>query len=82
MLYYIVLYYIILYYIILHPGLPKDAIVRLSHSRSGDRQDQETFLAPSEEKQIRNYDIEFSNHYPSHSSKGTEIESKQNKMVS
>ena len=67
LLYYIILYYIILhcvilyctvlYYIILHPGLPKDTIVRLSHSRSGDRQDQETFLAPSGDKQIRNYDI-------------------------
>ena len=81
MLYYIVLYYIILYYIILHPDLPQDAIVRLSHSRSGDRQDQETFLATSGDKQIRNYDTEFSNDYPSHSPKGTEIESKQDKMV-
>ena len=32
---------------------------------SGDNQGQETFLAPSADKQTRNYDIECSNHHPS-----------------
>ena len=32
------------------------AIVRLPHPRSGDSQGQETFLAPSADKQTRNYD--------------------------
>ena len=41
------------------------AIVRLHHSRSGDSQEQETFLAPSADKQTHNYDTECSNHYPS-----------------
>ena len=30
---------------------------------SGDSQGQETFLAPSADKQTRNYDTECSNHY-------------------
>ena len=30
--------------------------VRLPHPRSGDSQDQETFSAPSADKQTRNYD--------------------------
>ena len=33
-------------------------------SPSGDSQNQETFLAPSAEKQTRNYDTEYSNHHP------------------
>ena len=33
-----------------------DVIVRLPHPRSGDSQGQETFLAPSADKQTRNYD--------------------------
>ena len=33
-----------------------NAIVRLPHPQSGDSQGQETFLAPSADKQIRNYD--------------------------
>ena len=40
-----------------------NAIVRLPHPRSGDSQGQETFLAPSADKQTRNYDIECSNIY-------------------
>ena len=42
-----------------------DVIVRLRHPRSGDSQDQKPFLAPSVDKQTRDYDIEFSNHHPS-----------------
>ena len=42
-----------------------DVIVRLSHRQCGDIQDQEMFLAPSANKQSRNYDIECSNHHPS-----------------
>ena len=43
-----------------------DVIVRLPHPQSGDSQGgQETFLAPSADKQARNYDIECSNHHPS-----------------
>ena len=42
-----------------------DVIVRLRHPRSGDSQGQKTFLAPSVDKQTRDYDTEFSNHHPS-----------------
>ena len=42
--------------------VPVNAIVRLPHPRSKDRQGQETFLAPSADKQIHNY--ECSNHHP------------------
>ena len=42
-----------------------DVIVRLPHPWSGDSQGQETFLAPSADKQTGNYDIECSNHHPS-----------------
>ena len=45
----------------IHTNLPVDVIVRLPHPRSGDSQGQETFLAPSADKQTRNYDIECSN---------------------
>ena len=48
-----------------YTNLSVDVIVRLPHPRSGDIQCQETFLAPSADKQIRNYDIECSNHRPS-----------------
>ena len=40
-------------------------IVRLPHPRSGDSQGKETFLAPSADKQTRNYDTGCSNHHPS-----------------
>ena len=46
-------------------NLPMDLIVRLPHPWSGDSQSQETVLALSAEKQIRNFDIECSNHHPS-----------------
>ena len=36
-----------------------------SDPRSGDSQDQETFLAPYPDKQPRNFDTECSNHHPS-----------------
>ena len=48
----------------IHTNLPVDVIVRLPHPGSGDSQGQERFLAPSAEKQTRNYDIECSNHHP------------------
>ena len=38
-------------------------IVRLPHPRSGDSQGKETFLAPSADKQTRNYDTGCSNLY-------------------
>ena len=45
-------------YIYIYTNLPVNAIVRLFHPRSGDNQGQETFLAPSADKQTRNYDTE------------------------
>ena len=45
----------------IHTNLPKDVIVRLPDRWCGDSQGQETFLAHSADKQIRNYDIECSN---------------------
>ena len=44
-----------------YTSLPANAIVRLPHPPSGDSQGQERFLAPSAEKQTRNYDAECSN---------------------
>ena len=44
-------------YINIYTNLPVNAIVRLPHPRSGDSQGQERFLAPSADKQTRNYDI-------------------------
>ena len=41
----------------IYTNLPVDVIVRLPHSWSGNSQGQETFLAPSADKQTRNYDI-------------------------
>ena len=52
-------------YIYVYTNLPVNAIVRLPHPRSGGSQGQETFLAPSADKQTRNYDTECSNHHPS-----------------
>ena len=42
----------------IYTNLPVNAIVTLPYPRSGDSQRQETFLAPSADKQTRNYDIE------------------------
>ena len=47
-------------YIYIYTNLHVNVIVRLPHPRSGERQDQETFLAPSANKQARNYDTECS----------------------
>ena len=48
-----------------YTNLPVNAIVRLSHPRNKDSQGQETFLAPSADKQSRNYDTNCSYHHPS-----------------
>ena len=49
----------------IYTNLPKDLIVRLPHPRSGESQNQKTFLERPAEKQTRNYDIECSNLHPS-----------------
>ena len=49
----------------IYTKLPVHATVRLPHPRSEDSQGQETFLAPSADKQTRNHDTECSNHHPS-----------------
>ena len=49
----------------IHTNLPVDVLVRLPHPRNGNSQGQKTFLAPSADKQIGNYDIDCSNHHPS-----------------
>ena len=40
----------------MYTNLPVNTIVRLPHPRSGDSQGQETFLAPSADKQTHNHD--------------------------
>ena len=58
--------YIYIYiYIHTHTNISVNVIVRLLHPRSGGSQGQETFLAPSADKQTYNYDTEYSNHHPS-----------------
>ena len=58
--------YIYIYiYIYIYVNLPVNAIVRLPHPWSGDRQVQKTFLAPSADKQTHNYEKERSNYHPS-----------------
>ena len=42
----------------IYPNLPRNAIVRLPHPRSGGILSQRTFLAPPADKQTRIYDIE------------------------
>ena len=49
----------------INTDLPMDVIFRLPHPRSGHTHGQETFLAPSADKQTSNYDIECSNQHPS-----------------
>ena len=49
--------------ICIYTNLLVNAIVRLSHPQSGYSQGQETFLAPSADKQTCNYDRECSNHH-------------------
>ena len=43
-------------YIHIYSNLPVNVIARLPNPRSRDSQGQETFLAPSADKQTRNYD--------------------------
>ena len=50
---------------ILYTNLPVSDIVRVPRPRIGDSHGQETFLAPSADKQTRNYDTECWNHHPS-----------------
>ena len=64
---YVYVYIYIYIYIYIYTNLPVNVIVRLPYPRSGDSQGQETFLAPSADKQTRNYDTECSNHHPSFS---------------
>ena len=49
----------------IYTNLPMDVIVRIPHRRSWNSQGQEPFLAPSANKQTRNYHIECSYHNPS-----------------
>ena len=50
---------------VIHKNLTVDVIVRLPHTQIGNSQGQETFLAPSAERQTRHYDIECLKHHPS-----------------
>ena len=51
---------------VIYTNLPvSSAIVRLPHTRSGDSQRQEMFLAPFADKYTCNYDKECSNYHPS-----------------
>ena len=59
-------------------NIPVDVIVRPPHPRSGDSQNQETFLAPSADKQTCNYHIECSNQHPSLSTLRTKGLSRSN----
>ena len=61
---YIHTYTYIFIYIYICTNLPMSDIVRLPHLRSEDSQGQETFLAPSADKQTRNHNTECSNHHP------------------
>ena len=64
------LYIYIYIYVYIYINLPVNVIVRPPHPRSGDRKVQETFSAPSVNRQTRNYDTECLNHHPSLRSKG------------
>ena len=62
----LVIYMLYIYiYIYIYINLPLNAIVRLPYPRSGDSQGQETFLAPSVDKQTCNYDTECCSRHPS-----------------
>ena len=58
------------------------AKVGLFHPQTGDRQSQETFLAPSADKKPLNYDKECSNHHPYQSPLSNGIDLQQDKLVS
>ena len=49
-------------YLHIYVNVPVNVIVKLPHPWSRDTQGQETFLAPSADKQTCNYDTECSNH--------------------
>ena len=53
---------IIYIYIYIYTNLPVNAIVKLPHLWSRDSQGQETFLAPSADKQTCNYDTNHTYH--------------------
>ena len=53
---YIYIYTYICICIFIYTNLPISHIVRLPHPRSEESQGHETFLAPSADKQTRNYD--------------------------
>ena len=61
---YIYIYIYIYVCVYIFTNLPVNVIVRLPHPRSGDSQGQETFLAPSANKETRNYDKECSTTIP------------------
>ena len=48
----------------IYTNLPVNIMVRLPNPWSGYRQGQETFLAPTADKQTRDHHIEFTNHHP------------------
>ena len=75
---YIYILYIYIYKYIciyIYTNLPANVIARLPHPRSGDRQGQETFLAPFVDNQTCNYDTECSNYHPPINTKFKGIES-------
>ena len=53
------------YNIYIYTNLPVNVVARLPHPWSRDSQGQETFLAPTVDKQTRNYDTGCSNHHSS-----------------
>ena len=50
---------------VINTNLPMDVLFRLPHPRSGHSHGQETFLAPSADKETCNYDKDCSNQHPS-----------------
>ena len=62
---YIYMYIYIFSYMYIHVygNLPVNVIARLLHPRSGDSQSQETFLAPTGDKQTHKCDTECPNHH-------------------
>ena len=59
---YMHIYIYIYIYAYIYASLPRHAIVRISHPRSRDSQGQETFSAPSANKQTCNYDMCWNHH--------------------
>ena len=62
MYYHINTYTYIVIYIHIYTNFPVNAVVRLPHPQSGDSQGHETFLAPSADKETRNYYLKCSKH--------------------